>query len=196
MFSLLSDLCRPCRACRSAAVIFYPETARGSRHGKCREISGEILLFLFPRETKLESTQNLSRQISRHFSPDALQLQMLDVMALFTLQTFVPDLCVVICPSFAFSPSVSLTSSSGGQKINANFFAQSFSTTLRVMDVRAENRGRLHRKVRFPAAPVMGRNFLTPGHPGVRVRNVRGKSCPKSLCLCCFFFPEFKGASS
>ena len=76
------------------------------------------------------------------------------------------------------------------KKINANFFVQSFLATLRVMDVRAENRGRPHQKVRFPAAPVVGRNFLTPGHPGVRVRNVRGKSGPKSLCLCCFFFPE------
>ena len=75
------------------------------------------------------------------------------------------------------------------QKINANFFAKSFSRTLRVMDVRAENRGRPHQKMRFSAAPMMGRNFLTPGHPGVRVRNVRGKSGPKSLCLCCFFLP-------
>ena len=58
------------------------------------------------------------------------------------------------------------------------------------MDVHAENRGRPHQKMRFPAAPVVGRNFLTPGHSGVRVRNVRGKSGPKSLCLCCFFFPE------
>ena len=60
------------------------------------------------------------------------------------------------------------------------------------MDIRAENRGRPHQKVRFPAAPVVGRNFLTPGQPGVRVRNVRTKSGPKSLCLCClnlFFFP-------
>ena len=73
-----------------------------------------------------------------------------------------------------------------GKKFNANFFVQSFSTTLRVMDVRAENRGRPHQKVRFPAAPVVGRNFSTPGHPGVRVRNVCGKSGPKSLCLCCF----------
>ena len=47
------------------------------------------------------------------------------------------------------------------------------------MDVRTENRGRPHQKVRFPAAPVVGRNFLTPGHSGVRVRNVRGKSGPK-----------------
>ena len=58
------------------------------------------------------------------------------------------------------------------------------------MDVRAENRGRPRQKVRFPAAPVVGRNFLTPGHQGVRVRNVRGKSATKSLCLCTFFFPE------
>ena len=57
------------------------------------------------------------------------------------------------------------------------------------MDVRAENRGRPRQKVRFPAAPVVGRNFLTPGHPGVRVRNVRRKSGLKSLCLCCFSFP-------
>ena len=71
-----------------------------------------------------------------------------------------------------------------------NFFVQSFSTTLRVMDVRAENRGRPHQKVRFPAAPVVGRNFSTLRHPGIRVRNVRGESGPKSLCLCCFFFPE------
>ena len=78
------------------------------------------------------------------------------------------------------------------KKSTQTFLVQSFSTTLRVMDVRTENRGRPHRKVRFPAAPLVGRNFLTPGHPGVRVRNVRGKSGPKSLCLCCFFFPESK----
>ena len=34
----------------------------------------------------------------------------------------------------------------------------------------------------------MGRNSFTlaPGQPGVRVRNVRGNSGPKSLCLCLF----------
>ena len=67
----------------------------------------------------------------------------------------------------------------GAKKSTQTFFAQSFSTTLRVMDVRAENRGRPHAKMRFPAAPVVGRNFLTPGHSGVRVRNVRRKSGPK-----------------
>ena len=70
------------------------ETAHGSRHGKCREISGEILLFLFSLETKLESAKNLSRIISHHFSPDALQLCMPDFMAFFTLQTFVLDFSV------------------------------------------------------------------------------------------------------
>ena len=49
------------------------------------------------------------------------------------------------------------------------------------MDVRAENRGRPHQEVRLSAAAVVGRNFLTQGHPGVRVRNVRGKSGPESL---------------
>ena len=76
----------------------------------------------------------------------------------------------------------------GAKKSTQTFFVQSLLTTLRVMEVRAENRGRPHQKVRFSAAPVVGRNFLTPGHPGVRVRNVRGKSGPKSLCLCCFFY--------
>ena len=74
----------------------------------------------------------------------------------------------------------------GAKKSTQTFFVQSFSKTLRVMDVRAKNRGRPHQKVRFSAAPVMGRNFLTQGRPGARVRNVRGKSGPKSLCLCCF----------
>ena len=78
----------------------------------------------------------------------------------------------------------------GAKKSTQTFFVQSFSKTLRVMDVRAKNRGRPHQKMRFSAAPVMGRNFLTQGRPGVRVRNVRGKFGPKSLCLCCFFFPE------
>ena len=44
--------------------------------------------------------------------------------------------------------------------------------------------------VRFSAALVMGRNFLTPGHLGARVRNVHRKSGPKNLCLRCFFFSD------
>ena len=46
----------------------------------------------------------------------------------------------------------------------------------KILDVRTKKRV-------FSAAPVMGRNFLTQGHPGVRVRNVRRKSGPKRLCL-------------
>ena len=80
-------------------------------------------------------------------------------------------------------------------KINPNLFVQNVSRTLWVMDVRAENRGCPQQKARFPVAPVMGRNFWTPGHQGVRVRNVRGKSGPKNVCLCCFFSPERFGIS-
>ena len=64
----------------------------------------------------------------------------------------------------------------GVKKINANFlFVQSFSTSLRVMDVRAENRGRPQPKVRFPVAPVVGRNSLTPGH------RRKGQECPREI---------------
>ena len=73
-----------------------------------------------------------------------------------------------------------------GPKINANFSVQSFSRTLRVMDVRAETRGRPHQKVHVPAARVMGRNSLTPGHPSMRVRNVCRKLGQKRFCLCGF----------
>ena len=51
------------------------------------------------------------------------------------------------------------------------------------MDVRAENRGRPHQKVRFPAAPVVGRNFLTPGH-----RGIRGQECPREIRTKKFMF--------
>ena len=63
--------------------------------------------------------------------------------------------------------------------------AQSFSTTLHVMDVRADNHGRPLPKARFPAAPGDGEKLLTFGHPGVGVRNVRKRFGPKSSCLCC-----------
>ena len=71
----------------------------------------------------------------------------------------------------------------------------------------------------FPLHPVSGRHFLkhvfsalfqvgvsalllggrqdgAPGHPGVRLRNVCGKSGPKRLCLCFIFFPDEFGARS
>ena len=92
-------------------------------------------------------------------------------------------------PASSSDTPPSLQYQSIGAKINANFFAQSFSTTLRVMDVRAKNHGGLHQKVHFPVAAVVGETF-DPWASGRKVRNVRGKSGPKSLCLCCFYFPE------
>ena len=87
-----------CRACRSAAVKFSPEIVHESCHGKCRDISGEILLLLVPQETKLENAQNFSRQISRRFSRDVLQLQMPNFMTFFILQTFVLKILKVNSP--------------------------------------------------------------------------------------------------
>ena len=54
------------------------------------------------------------------------------------------------------------------------------------MDVRAENRGRPHQKVHFPAVPVVGRNFLTPGHSGIK-----GQECPQEIRAKKFMFMLF-----
>ena len=95
-------------------------------------------------------------------------------------------------------PTVQLNRNQGPKDQRKCFFYKVCSTTLRVMDVHTKNRGRPHQEMRFPAAPVVGRNFLAPGHPGARVRNVHGKSGPKGFCLCCFFFlrnlgfPEYR----
>ena len=103
---------------------------------------------------------------------------------------FTPSLLCSLFASSIHSERFTNHSNVGAKKSTQTFFVQSFSKTLRVMDVRTKNRGRPHHKVRLSAAPVMGRNFLTQGRPGVRVRNVRGKSGPKSLWLCCFFLPD------
>ena len=79
-----------------------------------------------------------------------------------------------------------------GRKINVNFFCTKLLRTLRVMDVHAENRGRPHQKVRFSAALMMGRNFLSQGHPGVRVRNVHENS--DQMCMFMLFFIPRVGA--
>ena len=60
------------------------------------------------------------------------------------------------------------------------------------MDVRAKNHGRPHQKVRFPAAPVVGRNFLPPWPSGRK-----GQDCPreiwtKKFMFMLFFFPEHR----
>ena len=56
------------------------------------------------------------------------------------------------------------------------------------MDVRAENSGRPHQKMHFPAVPAVGRNFLTPGHPGVRVRKSAGNPDQKVYVCAVFSF--------
>ena len=55
--------------------------------------------------------------------------------------------------------------------------------------MRAENRGHPHSKLRFPAALLMGGNLLTPGHLGVRARNVHRKSAPK-VCVIRVAMPQ------
>ena len=75
----------------------------------------------------------------------------------------------------------------GARKSTQTFSGQNLSKTLRVMDVRAENRGRAHQKVCFYC-----------GGPGDREKRFdpkasghMGQECPreirtKTLCLCCF----------
>ena len=72
------------------------------------------------------------------------------------------------------------------QNINANFLCTKFFDN-------PSGHGRPRRKSWTSApksasacGPGGGEKLLTAGHSGVRVRNVRRKSGPKKLCLCCF----------
>ena len=84
------------------------------------------------------------------------------------------------------------TTTLGAKKINANFFCTKFFNN-------PSGHGRPRRKPWTPAPKSAfscgpgGRE--KPFDPWARkVKNVRGKSGPKSLCLCCFFFcRSFKG---
>ena len=60
----------------------------------------------------------------------------------------------------------------------------------RVMNVRAEIVDVCTRNCVF-CGRGGGGETLTGGYPGVRVRNVRRKSRPKSLCLGCFSSPNY-----
>ena len=59
----------------------------------------------------------------------------------------------------------------------------SWTPAPKIVDVRTKKRV-------FPAAPVVGRNSLTQGHPSVRVRNVCGKSGPNKNYVYAFFSPS------
>ena len=72
------------------------------------------------------------------------------------------------------------------QKSNANFFCTKFFENPSGHGRPRQKSWTSAPKTGFSCGPVVGRNFLTPGHPGVRVGNVRRKFGPKSLCLCCF----------
>ena len=74
----------------------------------------------------------------------------------------------------------------GPKKSTQTFFVQSFSTTLRIVDVRAENRGRLHQKVRFPAAPGGGEKLFDPWASGRK-----GQECPREIRTKKFMFMLF-----
>ena len=81
----------------------------------------------------------------------------------------------------------------GAKKSTQIFSVQSFSRALRVMGVRAENRGRPHPKSALSCGPGDGRNFLNPGHPSVRVRNVCRKFRPQKFMFMLCFLPWFCG---
>ena len=70
-----------------------------------------------------------------------------------------------------------------GQRTNANFFCTEIFEN-------SSGHRRPHQKLwtstpksGFPAAPVMARNLLSPGHPCASVRNVGRKLGLKSLCF-------------
>ena len=73
-----------------------------------------------------------------------------------------------------------------GQTINANSFVQIFPRTLRVMDVRAENRGRPHQKVRFFCGLGDGEKLFDPGASGRK-----GQKCPWEIRTEKFMFMLF-----
>ena len=64
----------------------------------------------------------------------------------------------------------------GTRKSKQTFSGQRLSRCLRIMDVRNQSRGRPHRKVRFPAALVVGRSPFEPWASGRK-----GQECPLEI---------------
>ena len=71
----------------------------------------------------------------------------------------------------------------------ANLFVQSFSRTLRVMDVRAENRGRPQQKVRFSAGPSDGEKLFDPRASGRRGQERPWEIRTKKFMFMLLFLP-------
>ena len=59
-----------------------------------------------------------------------------------------------------------------------------------MVDVHAKKSWTSAPKSGFSCGPGDEENLFDPWASGGRVRNVRRKSGPKSLCLCWFFFPK------
>ena len=74
----------------------------------------------------------------------------------------------------------------GAKKSTQCFFVQNVSKTLRVMDVRAENRGRPHQKNAFFRGAGGGEKLFDPGSSGRK-----GQECPREIQTKKFMFMLF-----
>ena len=97
------------------------------------------------------------------------------------------------CPTRAVRKTFMCFVFIGGQKSMQTFFLQSFSRTLRVMDVRAKKSWTSAPRNAFFCGQGDGEKLFDPGASGRKGQECPRKIGPKSLCLCCFFFPEFIG---
>ena len=91
------EIARLCGPSRIAAVKFSPETVRRSRDGKFRDIVTSLVknnaVPLSSGNEAPKLPRIFSRPISRHISPDTLQLQRRDFIEFFhSLQAFVRDI--------------------------------------------------------------------------------------------------------
>ena len=82
--------------------------------------------------------------------------------------------------TFSESPKI------GGKRSTQTFFVESFSRTLRLMDVRAENRGRPHQKVCVFCGPGDGEKLFDP-----RASGRKGQECPREIRTEKFMFMLF-----
>ena len=78
-----------------------------------------------------------------------------------------------------------------GPERSTQTHAQSSLRTLWAMGVRCHNRGHLRRKLWFLAAPVVGKSFLKPSHPSVRIWTSAGKIRPKNISAYGYASPTF-----
>ena len=79
----------------------------------------------------------------------------------------------------------------GAKKSTQTFFVQSFSKTLRVLDVRAQNRGRPHQKDASFCGPGDGEKLFDPGSSGRKGSGMSaGNPDQKVYVYAVFFSPD------